>query len=112
MDFPEINEYITKLRNRAGYDALSEKEQKEVVFEATELLQDHFADSDLTARHFALQTIYALESEKEGFGRLKRQGVKSYAVKGVSVSFEGTGISPDVIALVGSKKAMIGRFYS
>src|SRR5690606_41394807 len=66
--------------------------------------KDHFDASKLTDRAVALQTIYMLEGDEEGFGRLKRQGVKSYAVKGVSVSFEGSGISEEVLLILTSRR--------
>lgn len=111
MEFIDIDEYIMKLRNKAGYEELSEKERQEVVFEAEELLKDNFAVRMLSPRLVALQSIFTLEGEEEGFGRLKRQGAKSYGVKGVSVSFEGSGISPEVVALINAKTASVGRFY-
>lgn len=111
MTFIDVDQYIMKLRNKAGYEGLGEKERQEIVFEAEELLKDHFSAASLSPRVVGLQAVYTLEGEEEGFGRLKRQGAKSYAVKGVSVSFEGSGVSPDVIALINSQKASVGRFY-
>lgn len=111
MDFQSVNTYLGKMRKTAGYFDLDVTEQEKEVFEATELLKDNFEASKLTDRAVALQVIYTLEGEEEEYGKLKRHGVKSYSVKGVSVSFEGTGISPDVISLLLPKehKAMVGR---
>ena len=111
MDFQSIDTYLKKLRLSEPYKNLEPLDQESAVFTATELLTDHFAASKLTDRAVALQVLYTLEGEEEEYAKLKRHGVKSYAVKGVSVSFEGTGISPDVISLLqpDTSKARVGR---
>lgn len=111
MDFQSVNSYLDRMRKTAGYHDLDRAAQEQEVFEATELLKDHFDASKLTDRAVALQVVYSLEGEEEEYAKLKRHGVKSYAVKGVSLSFEGTGISPDVITLLqgDASKARVGR---
>lgn len=111
MDFQSIDTYIKKLRHSEPYEKLELYDQEAEVFTAMELLKDHFDASKLTDRAVALQVLYTLEGEEEEYAKLKRHGVKSYAVKGVSVTFEGSGISPDVISLLqpDSSKARVGR---
>lgn len=109
MDYQAINEYIEKLPNNETYMNLLEDDKIKNVFAAFELLKDHFCESKITSRAVALQTLYMLEGEAEEYAKLKRHGITSYSVKGVSVSFEGTGISPDVINLLGANKASVGR---
>lgn len=102
--------YMMKLPNTDGFFALDKLEQDEAIFGAFELLKDNFPVEKLTDRVVALQVLYMLEGEGEEFAMLKRQGVKSYSVKGISVTFDGSGISPDVIGiLVGTPRAAIGR---
>lgn len=111
MDFTSVDAYLKRMSNTAGYTDLDAAEQEKKVFEASELLKDHFDASKLTDRAVALQTIYMLEGDEEGFGRLKRQGVKSYAVKGVSVSFEGSGISEEVLLILTSRRGGVARMF-
>jgi hypothetical protein len=96
MDFITVNAYLDRMPFTDRYDALTDQEREAVVFAATELLGDVYGMDQLTDRAVALQTLYMVEGEAEEFAKLKRHGVKSYNVKGVSVSFEGAGISPDV----------------
>lgn len=102
--------YLALLPNTAAFFALDELEQDKHIFSALELLKDNFPIEKLTDRAVALQVLYMVEGESEEFAMLKRQGVKSYSVKGISVTFDGSGISPDVIEiLVGTPRAAIGR---
>lgn len=109
MDYQAINEYIEKLPNSESYMDLEEDIKVKNVFAAHELLKDHFRESQITNRAIALQTLYMLEGEAEEYAKLKRHGITSYSVKGVSVSFDGSGISPEVINLLGANKASVGR---
>lgn len=109
MDYQAINDYIEKLPNNESYMNLLEDKKIKQVYAAYELLKDHFRESQITDRAVSLQTLYMLEGEEEEYAKLKRHGITSYSVKGVSVSFEGTGISPDVINLLGANRASVGR---
>lgn len=111
MDFPQVEEYLSKSRRSKAYFELEEAEREMAVFDASELLAVHFAENKLTPKAVALQVLYDLEGEEDEFGKLKRQGVKAYAVKGVSVSFEGSGVSQEVITLLQPAGAQVGRFY-
>lgn len=107
-----IKEYIGKMHGNDLFMSLEEKEKDRVVFSALELLKDHYRPSKITDRAAALQTLFMLEGEDEEYAKLKRHGVKSYAVKGVSVTFEGGDIAPGVIAILGepkTKKASVGQ---
>ena len=107
--FDAVNEYLNKLHNADSYLDLEEYKRIQVVFTAEELLKDYFSPNDLTDRAVALQVLYALEGEDEEYSKLKRHGVKSFSTKGISVTFEGSGISPDVINLLSPNKGYIGR---
>lgn len=102
--FETIDAYLKMLSNNTLYIALSPEEKVKAVFTATELLKDHFPRAGTNTRAIALQVLYTLEGDEEEYAKLKRHGVKSYSVKGVSVSFEGSGLSPDAILLLGPKK--------
>lgn len=99
-----IKTYLSMLSNNELFEALSEPEKNKIIFTSHELLKDYFTTEKLTDRAVALQVLYSLEGEDEEYSKLKRHGVTSYSVKGVSVSFDGSGISPDVIRLLGSTK--------
>lgn len=98
-----------------GGDALSDlevAEQDKIIFSAHELLKDHYKERDITDRAVALQVLYSVEGEDEEYAKLKRHGIKSYSVKGVSVTFEGGEIAASVIAILGdpkTKSAKVGR---
>lgn len=102
--------YLQKLPNAGGFFELDELEQNKQIFAALELLKDHFDENKLSDRAVALQVLYMLEGESEEFGKLQRHGVKSYSVKGVSVTFDGSGIAQSVIdIIIGTRSAIVGR---
>lgn len=108
--FELVDNYLKLLSGNNLYIELTETEKIKVVFTAGELLKDHFPNADANIRAIALQVLYTLEGDDEEFAKLKRHGVKSFSTKGISVSFEGTGIAPDVIHLLEPKKsAYVGR---
>lgn len=110
MEFDSVNAYLDKLRRADGYKSLAQGEREAEVFTAGEMLKDYFPEDKITDRAVALQVLYNIEGESETYAMLKRQGVKSYSVKDVSVTFEGSGISPDVINLLQPKRgASVGR---
>lgn len=111
MEFLEVHEYLVKLRTAADYKELERPEQESSVFEANELLKDHIPETQITKRIVALQTLFMIEGEDETFAMLRRQGVKSYSVKGISVSLEAVGIAPSVIDILYPKSmtASVGR---
>lgn len=105
-----IKLYLAMLPNSGGFFALDELEQDKQVFASLELLKDHFPIEKLSDRAVALQVLYMLEGEDEEFAKLQRHGVKSYSVKGVSVTFDGSGIAQSVIdIIIGTRSAMVGR---
>jgi len=106
----EVERYLKNLSNNTLFTELKESDKDKAIFSALELLKDYFPIKKITDRAVALQVLYALEGEEEEYAKLKRHGVKSYAVKGVSVTFDGSGISPDVIHLIEpTNKAKVGR---
>ncbi|MCM3651327.1 hypothetical protein [Metabacillus litoralis] len=111
--FEKVDLYINKMPFSDSYKSLDTPLKQAMVFAAEELLKDHYKESLLTDRLIALQTLFVIEGEDEEYSKMKRHGVTSFATKGVSASFEGDNISPDVKAILGegksSKKAFVGR---
>src|SRR5699024_9308813 len=91
-----IKEYLNKMYGNEPFKEIDNIEQEKIMFNAHELLKDNFKENSITDRSVALQVLYMLEGEEEEYAKLKRHGVKSYSVKGVSVTFEGTEIAPGV----------------
>lgn len=106
----EVRTYLKKLDNNDLFIGMIEPDQDKAIFSSSELLKDYFPVDKITNRAIALQVLYALEGEDEEYAKLKRHGVKSYSVKGVSITFEGSGISPDVIHMISpTDKAKVSR---
>lgn len=107
-----IKAYLEKMPGSDSLLDLEDEEQDKIIFSSHELLKDHYKDTDITDRAVALQVLYSIEGEDEEYAKLKRHGVKSYSVKGVSVTFEGGEIAASVIAILGepkTKSAKVGR---
>lgn len=110
MEFVKVHDYLQKLRTSADYKKLAKEDQEAAVFEASEFLSDHFSEKAITVRAVGLQTLFMIEGEGETFAMLRRQGVKNYAVKGISVSLEAAGVAPDVVTILNPpKRAAVGR---
>lgn len=110
IDNEDVKSYLSKLSNAESFNNLDDTEKDKAIFTSKELLYDYFSKEKVTTRAIALQVLYDLEGEEEEFARLKRHGVKSYSVKGVSVTFEGSGISQDVIRILSDEqKAKVKR---
>lgn len=86
----EVKAYLGKMYGNELYKELDIEQQESIIFTAQELLQDVAGRDKITARMAALQVLYMLESKDSDFSSLKSQGVKSYSVKGVSISFGDT----------------------
>lgn len=109
IDYEEIKEYLSKLKDNERFLELEESEKEKVIFSAFETLKDFYREKSITTRVIALQVLYGLEGDYEEFERLKRQGVSNYSVKDVSVSFDKYEvISPVVIKLM-NPNASTGR---
>lgn len=110
--YESVDQYIKKMSGNDLYMELAEPDKGKTFFTAFELLKDHYRPSKITDRAVALQILFMLEGEDEEYAKLKRHGVKSYAVKGVSVTFDGGEIAPSVVAILGeprTKKASVGQ---
>lgn len=115
-----IKNYIDRMYGNELFSKLEEPEKSKIIFNAHELLKDIFEESLITERAVALQVLYMLESDETDFSSLKNQGVTSYSVKGVSVSFGSSEsknnnnrnglIAPAVIAILNKNSgAKVGR---
>jgi len=100
MDFKKVDEYLGRMPFTDLYDALDSETKEAVVFAAGETLAEEYGRSRLSERAVALQSLYMIEGEREEFAKLKRQGVKTYNVKGLSVSFDGADIAPAVLRMM------------
>lgn len=85
-----ITEYINQMHGNELFTELNDDAKRKAIFSAHELLKDNFKESLITERAIALQVLYMLESDASDFSSLRNQGVSSYSVKGVSVSFGGS----------------------
>lgn len=116
-----IIEYINRMHGNELFIELEDDVKEKIIFTAHELLKDNFKEKDITERTIALQVLYMLESDASDFSSLRNQGVSSYSVKGVSVSFgssegETSGnnrnglIAPAVLAILNKNSgAKVGR---
>jgi hypothetical protein len=109
MEFIQVDEYLNKLHYNEPYLKLESAAKEAIVFTAEELLRDQFKESKITARVIALQVLFMLEGEDEEFSKYKRHGVQSFSTKGVSISFNGSNIAPDVLAVLKPARASVGR---
>lgn len=116
-----ITEYIDRMHGNDLFVELEDPTKERIIFSANELLKDNFKKSLITDRAVALQVLYMLESDASDFSSLKNQGVTSYSVKGVSVSFSSSEskansnnhnglIAPAVLAILNKNSgAKVGR---
>lgn len=116
-----IIEYINRMHGNELFIELEDDAKEKIIFTAHELLKDNFKEKDITERAIALQVLYMLESDASDFSSLRNQGVASYSVKGVSVSFgsseSGTSgnnrnglIAPAVLVILNKNSgAKVGR---
>jgi hypothetical protein len=109
MEFTQVDEYLKKLHFVDSYSKLDDPAKEAIVFTAEELLKDQFNEAKITERCIALQVLFMLEGEDEDFSKYKRHGVQSFSTKGVSVSFNGSNISPDVLAILRPSRGSVGR---
>ena len=82
-----VKKYLELMYGKELYEELDSEDQEKIIFNAHELLGDNYKESLITDRAVALQVLYMLESDESDFSSLRNQGVSSYSVKGVSVSF-------------------------
>ena len=116
-----ITEYISQMHGSELFTELNDDAKGKVIFSAHELLKDNFKESLITDRVVSLKVLYMVESDASDFSSLKNQGVSSYSVKGVSVSFGGSEsktnsnnrnglIAPAVLATLNKNSgAKVGR---
>ncbi|EGQ0325903.1 hypothetical protein ACSBDS_002167 [Staphylococcus pseudintermedius] len=98
----QVIKYINNMPTTEYYKSLDENIVNQHIFAAQEEVNDlliNYPKITLSARMVALQALYNIEAEEEGFGMLRRQGVKNYSVKDVSVSFDDN-ISPRLLELI------------
>src|SRR5699024_2963215 len=82
-----IKDYLERMYGNDLFVELESPAKEKIIFNAHELLKDNFKEKDITDRAVALQVLFMLESDASDFSSLRNQGVSSYSVKGVSVSF-------------------------
>lgn len=116
-----IEEYIDRMHGNELFTELDDDAKEKAIFSAYELLKDSFRASLITDRVVSLQVLYMLESDASDLSSLRNQGVASYSVKGVSVSFGGSEtqknsnnrngfIAPAVLAILNKNSgAKVGR---
>lgn len=70
------------------------------AYAAAGMLRRRYGAAGITVETVALQVLHMAEGEGEEFAKFKRQGVKSMGMDGMSFSFDGTNISPEVVAFM------------
>lgn len=100
MDFTAVDDYLHKLDYTEPYTSLEITDREKKAFTANEMLLRRFDEEVITDKAIALQTIFMIEGESEEFAKFKRHGVKSMGLSGMSFSFDGSNISPEVVALI------------
>ncbi|HLR69428.1 MAG TPA: hypothetical protein VK105_20265 [Virgibacillus sp.] len=116
-----IKDYLERMYGNDLFVELESPAKEKIIFNAHELLKDNFKEKDITDRAVALQVLFMLESDASDFSSLRNQGVSSYSVKGVSVSFGSSEsetnsnnrnglIAPAVLAILNKNSgAKVGR---
>lgn len=102
-----VIEYVKKMPGSDDFIALETTDQDQWIFQATDLLKDHFTARKITTRIIALQTLFMYEGDAEDFAQLRRQGVKKFSADGLSVTLKDTQISPVIISIM-DKSAGVG----
>lgn len=104
-----VKEYLAKIPNTIDFLSLSDVEIDAWIFQAEELLNDHYSPSKITTRAIALQTLYMYEGDSEDVAMLRRQGIQQFTTEGMSVTLLTAGVSPLVIDhLSGGSGARVG----
>jgi len=103
--FAEVDAYLQLLSYTDVYKDKTLEEREQLVFTAYDKLLSYYDDIYLTPKIIGLQTVYMIEGEEEEYAKFKRHGVSSMGLKGISFSFDGTDISPEVQALVAKEIA-------
>lgn len=91
MDIQDVKDYIDSLPEIKKYSALEDPEKESAIFYAMEVLKNQFPRSrNLILSEFVVseQVKHSLESTDPEFKRLIENGVASYSVTDVSVSFD------------------------
>ncbi|OKL36996.1 hypothetical protein [Domibacillus mangrovi] len=107
MVFSEIDAYLHSLFYTDAYTELPADIREKIAFTAEDMLINHYDEALLTPKIIGIQTLYMIEGEAEEFAKFKRHGVKSLGLKGMSFSFEGGNISPEVVALIEKAQAAL-----
>lgn len=100
MDPTAIEAYIAKLPYNEPFTSLDADFKSKLIFGSSEMLRRRYGAANITDEMVALQALYTAEGEAEEFAKFKRHGVKSMGLDGMSFSFEGANVSPEVVALI------------
>lgn len=114
MAYESEKEYLLKLPANP-LSSIEGDDLDQALFKAQEDLS-LYHKRHITPRIVVLQAIYNTESSLSEYEQLRRQGIQAMSTKRGSVTFapgsDGyTGISPQVIEIIGAPPANIGRFY-
>lgn len=111
MEFESVDTYLKNMYGADAYLKLDDTNKVKIVFSALESLKLVAPEDKLTPRLAAIQVLYVLEGEDHGYAMLKRQGVTSYANKGVSASFDDSSgdVAPSILVILKPRGAKVGR---
>lgn len=96
-------DYLIQLPQADLFIELDPEKQDAYLFQAIETLTYFYSPSvkaKLNARLVSLYTLYLIQNERDGYGAFANNGIRSYSVKDVSVTFKegATGsLIPDYI---------------
>lgn len=114
MAYELEKDYLSKLPANP-LSSLVDEDLDKAIFKAGEDLSIYHK-RHISPRIVILQAIYNTESSLSEYEALRRQGIQSLSTKRGSLTFiPGTdgysGISPQVIEIIGAPPANVGRFY-
>lgn len=100
MDSAEVKAYIMRLPLNEPFTELSPEDQEKFIFNASEMLERRVDASVITYKMIGLQALFMAEGEGEEWAKMKRQGIKSMGMDGMSFSFDSSHVSPEVAIMI------------
>ena len=114
----QVIEYLKKLPNTEKFFALDIDSQHNQIFNVIEMLKMYVGGQDvvLNERVIALQLLHDLNADENEFNDIKRNGIKRYSVKDVTVEFWDDNTMPNEVLMIleylnprFSKRGRVGR---
>lgn len=97
-----VIDYLDKIPVPEYFKDMPIEDKNKAVFGAIEEINGFYPDLEITPRMAALQTLYNVEGEEEGFAVMRRQDVEQYEVKDVKATLKRSTLAPAVQSLIDS----------